>query len=63
MKVGDLVRVKTEHWAERGQFGILIATIFPGSKTNSGKAWKVFFTSGKIKSKLTSTLEVISEIE
>ena len=56
MKVGDLVRVNETHWREPGQIGIIVSSLL-----YSGKAFKVLFSNGKLKSKLGKDLEVINE--
>ncbi len=61
MKVGDLVKVKQEHWANRGELGVIVEEMFPDSESNKGKAFKVLFSSGKIRPKLHKQLEMISE--
>ena len=61
MKVGDLVRIKLNHWSQRGEYGIIIEDPFP-HHTNKGKAWRILFKDGKIKSKLAKHLEVINEV-
>ena len=60
MKVGDLVRVKEEHWSNKGQVGVIIEEIFPDSK-NKGKAFRILFPGGIIRPKLTKQLETINE--
>ena len=61
MKIGDLVRVKDEHWAEPGEVGIIVAEIFPDSKTNKGKAFRVLFPGGRLRPKLSKQLELLNE--
>ena len=61
MKVGDLVRVKVIHWSNKGEVGVIVEELFPNSATNSGKAFKVLFPSGKIRPKLSKQLEKINE--
>lgn len=56
MKSGDLVRVSETHWHSPGQIGIIVNDIFA-----KGKAFKVLFSDGIIRSKLKKSLEVISE--
>ena len=60
MKVGDMIRVQQGHWSDGGMIGILLEDQFP-SEFNKGKAWKVLFSNGKIKTKLGKHLEVINE--
>ena len=61
MKIGDLVRVKKEHWAEEGEVGVIIEELFPHSNKNSGKAFRIMFGSGKIRPKLAKQLELLNE--
>ncbi len=61
MKIGDVVRVKEEHWSEKGEIGIIIEEIFPSSKTNKGKAFRILFGSGKVRPKLRKQLELLNE--
>lgn len=61
MKVGDLVRVKEEHWSEKGQVGVIVEELFPHSDKASGKAFRVLFGSGRIRPKLQKQLEVVNE--
>lgn len=61
MKLGDLVRVKEEHWSNKGEIGVIIAEIFPESPTNKGKAFRILFQGGKIRPKLAKQLEIINE--
>ena len=56
MKVGDLVRVSEAHWHSHGQVGIIINDLLA-----KGKAFKVLFSDGRIRSKLKKSLEVINE--
>jgi len=56
VKVGDLVRVSEAHWHSPGQVGIIINDLFA-----KGKAFKVLFSDGRIRSKLKKSLEVINE--
>lgn len=56
MKVGDLVRVSETHWRAPGQIGIIVRSLF-----YSGKAFKVLFSNGTLRSKLEKDLEVINE--
>ena len=60
MKIGDLVRIKKEY-SLRNEVGVIVEPVFPESKTNLGKAWKVMFANGKVLGKLTKSLEVINE--
>ena len=62
MKVGDLVRVKEIHWSNKGELGVIVEEHFPDSVTNRGKAFKILFPSGQIRSKLRKQLEKINEI-
>ena len=56
MKIGDLVRVSETHWHNPGQMGIIVRDLL-----DKGKAFKVLFADGIIRSKLKNDLEVISE--
>ena len=56
MKAGDLVRVSENHWRAPGQVGIIVRELF-----SRGKAFKVLFSDGSLRSKLKKNLEVISE--
>ena len=56
MKTGDLVRVSETHWHSPGQIGIIVKDLFA-----KGKAFKVLFSDGRIRSKLKKSLEVINE--
>ena len=56
MKIGDLVRVSENHWRAPGQVGIIVRELF-----SRGKAFKVLFSDGSLRSKLKKNLEVISE--
>ena len=56
MKAGDLVRVSENHWRAPGQVGIIVRELFA-----RGKAFKVLFSDGSLRSKLKKNLEVISE--
>ena len=61
MKVGDCVRVKEAHWAQTGQIGIIIEELFPDSRKNKGKAFRILFEGNKIRPKLQKQLELINE--
>ena len=61
MKIGDLVRVKEDHWSEKGEVGIIIEEICPSSNTNKGKAFRILFSSGKVRPKLRKQLELLNE--
>ena len=56
MKVGDAVRVKETHWNEPGMVGIIVVAVGTG-----GKGFKVLLANGKIRPRMKSQLEVISE--
>lgn len=56
MKVGDLVRVKKDHWKQPGQIGIIIHDL-----AGKGKAFKVLLDGGKIRPKLDKQLELLNE--
>ena len=56
MKVGDLVRVSENHWRAPGQVGIIVRDLF-----SRGKAFKVLFSDGSLRSKLKKNLEVLNE--
>ena len=61
-KIGDLVKVKPGHRSPLSdQIGIIIEEIFPDSKTNKGKAFRVLFKNGMIRPKLKKQLEIINE--
>jgi hypothetical protein len=57
MKVGDLIKVKNDHWDSAGMIGIIIFDV-----ANAGKGFKVLFSDGIIRPKMKSNLEVISEV-
>ena len=61
MKKGDLVRVKEEHFANKGQIGVIVADIFPESKTNAKKAFRILFPNGTVRPKLAKQLELLNE--
>jgi len=61
MKIGDLVRVKDEHWAQKGEIGIILEAIFPESERNKKKAFRVLFAGGLVRPKLSRQLELLSE--
>jgi len=56
MKTGDLVRVSETHWHSPGQIGIIVNDLLA-----KGKAFKVLFSDGRIRSKLGKSLEMLSE--
>ena len=56
MKVGDLVRVSETHWHRPGEIGIIVRSLF-----GTGKAFKVLYSNGNLKSTLSKNLEVINE--
>jgi hypothetical protein len=56
MKIGDLVRVSEAHYRAPSQIGIIVRDLF-----DRGKAFKVLFSDGTLRSKLKKNLEVISE--
>jgi hypothetical protein len=56
VKVGDLVRVSEANRRAPGQMGIIVRDLF-----DRGKAFKVLFSDGSLRSKLKQNLEVISE--
>lgn len=60
MKAGDLVRVSENHWRAPGQVGIIVRELF-SRRPIRGKAFKVLFSDGSLRSKLKKNLEVISE--
>ena len=60
MKVGDLVKVKDEHWTNRGEVGVIIEEIFKDGK-NKGKAFRILFPSGNIRPKLAKQLDMLNE--
>ena len=61
MKIGDLVRVKNDHWANTGEIGIIIADLFYESKTNRKKAFRILFPNGSVRPKLSKQLELLNE--
>jgi len=61
MKVGDLVKVKVEHWSNKNEIGVIVEEFFPRSEANKGKAFKILFPNGKIRPKLAKQLELINE--
>ena len=61
MKVGDLVRVKKQHWSNRGEVGVVVEALFPNSKTNNNKGYRILFPSGKVRPKLATQLELLNE--
>ncbi len=60
MKIGDLVKVKEEHWSNRGEVGIIIEEIYKDGK-NKGKAWRILFPGGKLRPKLTKHMDILNE--
>ncbi len=54
MKVGDLVKVKEDHYHLQGEIGIIVEDIF-----NKGKGFKVLFANGIVLSKLKRNLELL----
>jgi len=60
MKVGDLVQVTGPHWhldgKDAGMLGIVVNDL-----AGKGRAFKVLLSNGKIRPKLFSQLEMISE--
>lgn len=60
VKVGDIVRVKLSHHADPGMIGTIIED-YAKSQHNLGKAFRILFSNGKIKTKFSKDLEVISE--
>ena len=62
IEIGDLVKVKRDSWAPlAGEIGIIIEEIFPDSKTNKGKAFRVLFKNGLIRPQLRKQLEILNE--
>ena len=59
MKLGDAVMVKLTHHARPGWIGIIVAD-FATSTRNKGKAFKIQFTDGMIRTAMVSNLEVIT---
>ena len=60
VKIGDVVRVNLSHHADPGMIGTVIED-YAKSSHNIGKAFRVLFSSGEIKTKMAKNLEVISE--
>ena len=60
VKIGDVVKVKLSHHADPGMIGTVIED-YAKSSHNTGKAFRVLFSDGKIKTKMAKNLEVISE--
>ena len=56
MKVGDVVKVKESHWHNPGLIGIIIHDL-----NDAGRAFKVLLSSGEVRPKMASNLEMISE--
>jgi hypothetical protein len=54
MKVGDMVRVKQEHWSDPGAVGIIVSAV-----RNSSKGFYVLLSSGQIRPKLRKSLEAL----
>lgn len=61
MKIGDLVKVKEEHWSDRNRFGIIVGKVFANAFRSGDTAFRVMFSNGKIRAKLSRTLEVYNE--
>ena len=51
---------KDHHLYNPDETGIILSDCFP-SEHNSGKAWRVLFSDGKVATKLSRHLEVINE--
>ena len=60
MKIGDVIKVKSTHHADPNCIGIIIES-WASSAHNRGKAWRIFFSDGRIKTKLATSLEVVNE--
>ena len=60
MKPGDIIRIKDDHHADPGMFGIVIED-YAKSANNRGKAFRIFLSSGRIKTKMVKNLEVVNE--
>ena len=58
MKVGDVIKVSNDHWSDAGSIGILLEDIM-SSRENKAKAFRVLFSTGKIKTKLSKHMELI----
>ena len=56
MKVGDLVKVKDDHWDFGGMIGIIIYDV-----GGQGKGFKVLLANGTVRPKMRSNIEVINE--
>ena len=56
MKLGDLVKVKEDHWRQPGMIGIIVHDL-----KDKGKAFKVLLENGQIRPKLAKQLEVLNE--
>ena len=62
MKVGDLVRVKENHWQHAGMIGIIVHDL--KNKLyfkNKSIAFKVLLSNGAIRPKMFKQLEIINE--
>ena len=68
MKVGDLVKIENKGWRHGGELGIILQS-FPMMRTVEQEArgvpepiaFKVWVSRGKVISKLSKQLELISE--
>ena len=60
MKPGDIIRIKDDHHADPGMFGIGIED-YAKTEHNRGKAFRILLSSGRIKTKMVKNLEVINE--
>lgn len=59
MEVGDAVRVKFEHHNRPGWIGVILED-FARSTMNKGKAFRIIFTDGKVRTLMAKNLEVIN---
>tara|TARA_Y100001970_G_C14237255_1_gene862586 strand:- start:2152 stop:2340 length:189 start_codon:yes stop_codon:yes gene_type:complete len=60
MKVGDIVKVKNEHHSHPGMIGVVLED-FSRTTHNKGKAFRILFSDGKIRTKMARSLEIINE--
>ena len=56
MKVGDLVKHKSQYGEYRGLIGVITEDIF-----NKGKGFRVLFSDGRLVAKLKINLELIKK--
>jgi len=60
MTIGDIAKVKDDHWSDTGQYCLIVEDCFP-MKNNKGQAFRVMFSCGTIKTKLARNLEVLND--